>query len=83
MLQDLLDKIDNAYVFCLNSDYYAKDDEAFNEYEKECSNVLNTIRKMSEQKEYYFEKLCAIKDIVVNNMDNPLAQEIVEVLDGD
>lgn len=83
MLQNLLDKIDDAYVFCLNSDYYANNKEAFNKYEKECLDVLDTVRKMSEQKEYYFEKLCAIKDIVVNNMNNPLAQEIVEVLDGD
>lgn len=82
-LQGILDKIDDMFVFYLNSEWCTKNCMEFEKTEKECQDVINAIKQLKYDKDYYFNKVNEIKDIVIGDMDNPLAKQIVEVIDAD
>ena len=82
-VQEILDKVDEMYVFYLNSEWCTKNCLEFEKMEKECQNVLDAIKKLKIDRDYYFNKLHDVADIVIGDMHNPLAKQIVEVLDAD
>jgi hypothetical protein len=79
-LRDVLSKIEEVFVFYLNSEWCSKNDVKFEKAEKEYYDILNTIKEWKQDRDYYFNKLTDIKDLVVCN-EEPLAKQIVEVLD--
>lgn len=82
-VQEILDKIDDMFVFYLNSEWCTKNCLEFEKTEKECQEILQAIRQLKTDRDYYFNKLHDVADIVVGDRDNPLAEQIMEVLDVD
>ena len=80
-LKDILEKVDEQFVFYLNSEWCSKNSREFEKAEKECQDVLEAIKALKADRDYYFNKLTDVKDLVIQDMENPLAQQIVEVLD--
>ena len=80
-LKDILEKVDEQFVFYLNSEWCSKNNREFEKAEKECQDVLEAIKALKADRDYYFNKLIDVKDLVIQDMENPLAQQIVEVLD--